>query len=571
MKKKVKAKKTETGLPKQKKTLDFSVVKLPVLAILILIFLFSVFRHIAYPLFWADEGMTVVGAQRVMEFGFPKVHDGKNVFYDLRHDNPELGIDPETDAYIGGAGWGQYYFGTIGVAIAQNFSDNYTKTAIIRSSFAIVGILALFSFLFLLTGLFEKRSAKLNFAIGFVAVIMLSVSLVLHIREARYYSLALFCILLLNGIYISHRFLKKHSPYIVAGLFALLLSMLFMIFAPAFFIMMVVFGVSEFVIIIAALIKKQTVMEIFISAKGIAIGMTVALIAVIPLIIYFKTFEISSAMAEYNKFNFNVYSKNLEVILRYFYKFELLWLFLAFKILMLAGWFKVDKKSAIFKASLFLTFMAIVFAVLIARVPNFIYTRYIVYLQPVLAAVILLDFFIITQSYPSKFSINKLVPTGVFVLFLIFHINTNSENLSGRIAELKEPYKGPLDYTIPFIQEKYENTDTLVIAANYEETSYMYYLNSKVIVGFVGNNLKEDATADPDIVCYRKSWGRLADVFNGFFKKSRYLTQTFEVYDSPVNNIPELNFMPAFNHKFKTEIARSGDKAAKVYFKPAPK
>jgi len=214
---------------------------------------------------------------------------------------------------------------------------------------------------------------------------------------------------------------------------------------------------------------------------------------------------------------------------------------------------------------------AIIFVVLIARVPNFIYTRYIIYLQPVMAAVILLDFSIITQSYTSKYSINKLLPAGVFAVFLIFHINFNSDTLSGRITELKEPYKGPLDYTIPFIQEKYENTETLVIAANYEETSYMYYLNSKVIVGFVGNNLAEDKQADPDIVCYRSSWGRLADVFNGYFKKSRYLTQTFEVYDSPVNNIPELNFMPAFNHKFKTEIAKSGDKAAKIYFKPAPK
>ena len=39
-----------------------------------------------------------------------------------------------------------------------------------------------------------------------------------------------------------------------------------------------------------------------------------------------------------------------------------------------------------------------------------------------------------------------------------------------------------LDYTIPFIKEKYPTSDTLVIAANYEETSYMYYLKSKVVV-----------------------------------------------------------------------------------------
>src|SRR6185436_20880908 len=74
--------------------------------VLLCLFLISIFKNISFPLFWADESMTAIGTERVLEYGYPKVHDGKNVFYDLRHSNPVLGINEENDAYVGGAGWG---------------------------------------------------------------------------------------------------------------------------------------------------------------------------------------------------------------------------------------------------------------------------------------------------------------------------------------------------------------------------------------------------------------------------------------------------------------------------------
>ena len=117
---------------------------------------------------------------------------------------------------------------------------------------------------------------------------------------------------------------------------------------------------------------------------------------------------------------------------------------------------------------------------------------------------------------------------------------------------MTEPYKGPLDYTIPYIKEKYRESDKLIIAANYEETSYMYYLKSKVVIGFVGNNLKEDMKTQPHILSYRKIWGNFADIFQDYMHKARYEGIVLPVYDNPVNNIPELNFIPAFNHQFKT-------------------
>jgi hypothetical protein len=102
------------------------------LVVLCMLFLVSLFKNIGYPLFWADESMTVMGGVRVLEYGYPKVHDGKNVFYDLLHPNPRLGIDEKTDAYIGGTSWGHYYFATLGVKLAEMSDDFFTKTAVIK-------------------------------------------------------------------------------------------------------------------------------------------------------------------------------------------------------------------------------------------------------------------------------------------------------------------------------------------------------------------------------------------------------------------------------------------------------
>jgi hypothetical protein len=135
------------------------------------------------------------------------------------------------------------------------------------------------------------------------------------------------------------------------------------------------------------------------------------------------------------------------------------------------------------------------------------------------------------------------------------------------LTELFTPYKGPLDYTIPAIKEKYKKTDTLIIATNYEETSYMYYLGSKVTLGFVGNNLEKDSQVLPHVMSFRKTWGIYSTIFQNFMRTTPYLRESYPVYDSPVNNIPELNFIPAFNHKFETVYTENEQEKVDLYFK----
>jgi hypothetical protein len=541
-----------------------------VLAIVFTLFCFSVFKNIQYPLFWADESMTVVGAERVLQFGYPKVHDGKNVFYDLRHTNPKLGIDEKTDAYIGGTSWGHYYFATIGVKIAEVFDDIYTKTGIIRFTFAFIGLIGLLLFVYFTASLFDKIEHKLLFAISFFFLSLFSISLALLLREARYYSLSIFLFSLVTGIYLKHRYANGINPMFLRISLFVLLWLLFMTFAPVFFIVLVILALAETVFGLKEWYSIKNFTEVVKKVEPVFSACVLSLICIYPFLEYFKTFEISDAMATFNGFGKKMYGENISTTVKYFRNFELLWLALVLKVYLIFNFKTIAKyKSNYMLVALFSVLTFLVYLYLIARVPNFIYTRYIILLQPILVFSIAFDALaIILAAGNGSIQIDfKSISIAAIILVLLgVNISANSKYISGHVTELFNPYKGPLDYTIPAIKAKYPKTENLVIAANYEETSYMYYLGSKVVVGFIGNNLEEDAKASPDVIAYRKPWGNFVEVFQGFMQKSQYKRQSFDSYDNPVNNIPELNFLPAFNHQFKTKLALDEQEKTDLYY-----
>jgi hypothetical protein len=141
------------------------------------------------------------------------------------------------------------------------------------------------------------------------------------------------------------------------------------------------------------------------------------------------------------------------------------------------------------------------------------------------------------------------------------------EYFSGHIYELSHQYKGPLDHLIPFIKENYEDTDKLIIATNYEETSFMYYLDSKVIIGYVGYNLEKDLEIVPDIVVYRKGWKNFPKIFISFLEKNTYERISFPVYDYKVNNIPDLIMPFEFKHQFYTLYTQDELNKVAIYLK----
>jgi hypothetical protein len=292
------------------------------------------------------------------------------------------------------------------------------------------------------------------------------------------------------------------------------------------------------------------------------------LIAVSPLISFFKTFYIAEEMAKFNFLlfgisEFDMYLANLSVIWRYFRSFDFVYLAIFLKFCLLYSVVRVggrgisssDKRKLM--VSNFLTVIFIVYFFAIARIPNFPFSRYLIPLQPVLAAMIILDVALVYNFLylcPSlKIKYYRVILLIIFLGFISTSISKNVEYLKGHVYELFHQYKGPLDHLIPFIKETYGDTDELVIATNYEETSFMYYLNSKVIIGYVGNNLDEDIQMVPDIVIFRKGWRNLdPKIFIDFLMRHRYQRLSFPVFDYKVNNIPELNLSHEYQHQFET-------------------
>jgi len=539
-------------------------------AVLFFLFLLCLFKNISYPLFWSDESMTAIGSERVIQFGYPKVHDGKNVFYDLRHSNSNLGINEKDDAYIGGTGWGHYYYGVIGYKLAEKFDDFYSKTGVYRTSFAVIGLAGLLLLAFLISRFFEDRFAKYAFLSLFLFFELTSISLLLLMREVRYYSLTLFLCSTIVGLYISDRFYKPFNKLAYIIIFTTALWLLFNTFTPAYFILLLSIGLSEAIIAINRYLKKIELKEIIIDFTFSISPLLISLIFIYPLLAYFKTFEISKAMENFAQYNNEMYWVHVSTVFKYYMNFELFWLAVALKIIIVFNYkIAAAQKDPICSVSNFLTLVFMVFVFAISKIPNFIFTRYIIYIQPFLCIIIILDLFLLLKafSHGSKQLLNtRILLLCVASLFLfLYSQKNNAQYILGYINQITERYEGPLDYTIPYIKEKYPESDKLIIATNYEETSYMYYLKSKVVVGFTGNNLKDDIKTQPHIISYRNKWGNFVNIFQDYLQKGKYERIAFSVYDNPVNNIPELNFIPAFNHKFKTIQAKNTQEATELY------
>jgi hypothetical protein len=117
---------------------------------------------------------------------------------------------------------------------------------------------------------------------------------------------------------------------------------------------------------------------------------------------------------------------------------------------------------------------------------------------------------------------------------------------------------------IPWIQEHFPASEKLVIAANYEETSFMYYLDAKVIVGYVLNNLPREVGIQPDIIYFNSLWNSPFNLrqLEDYKKSAEYEEVHFPIRLYRVNNVPEVNYQEEITHQFSTLEPRwEGDDA----------
>lgn len=511
------------------------------------------FRHLSYPLLWHDESDTVMFGQRVLEYGYPKVHGERNVVYGLRQDQ-EIGVDSELDAYLGSP-WAQYYYAAIGVAHAAATDDLYEKTARLRLPFAVAGAAGLLVLLLALLPAVEGRAPRRQFAIGFVLLAICSTSLLLHLREARYYSLA---VLLAAGIvYV----FARHHVYRSLGYgayCAALVTLLFLLcntFYPLFGVLVATLGVHHLARALASRAPWRDRLQRLLR-DGLPVA--AALVAVVPGIAFLNLFAVTSAFMDlYVASPENSYPSILRTVALHMLRFEFLGPVVVSRIAVFAlGRGRTGGEGLRRRRELasFLFLFCAVHWIVVARTP-FFYERYYLAIGPMLIAILMLDLFSIAElARTSAFRAVRAGALGAVGAALAVSVLLRVPEMSGQLHELRVRYRGPLDYLIPYLNDSYADPTRLVIATDYEEPSLMYYLGSHVIVGYYGANLERDLELDPDVIIPRY-WPAQKAAIDALRARGDWVIQRFPVAGLPANNVPSLsprNQASGFTHQFET-------------------
>lgn len=125
---------------------------------------------------WDDEAETALLAQRVLRFGVPIAWDGRDLV------SQECSADFGANSLWRQTPWAQFYLA------ALSFKLLGAGTLAARLPFAVLGVLSIVSLYALGKALFGDRAL----ALGAAGLLALSVPFLLHVRQARYYAVAVF-------------------------------------------------------------------------------------------------------------------------------------------------------------------------------------------------------------------------------------------------------------------------------------------------------------------------------------------------------------------------------------------
>lgn len=296
------------------------------------------------------------------------------------------------------------------------------------------------------------------------------------------------------------------------------------------------------------------------------------ILLITPIAIFFDTIKNSMLTSKYSNYNFDVFLSHLETIWVFLKDYDFLYTAIIVKIAVIILWLfhkmnenKISQTNMdtntirlFFNLSIFLISFLFIYSICISRIPVILYVRHFIVLQPIMTLMILVDMYLVYMFiHNSIFSdeAKKILNISIFVVLSAI-VTLNSLNkipiIKNHIYELSHQYRGPLDFIIPYIKINFSDTEKLIIATNYESTSYMFYLQSKVIIGYVPINMKDDRKHQPDIIIYRKLWNTSPEIFRYFLSRAPYRRVSFPVFDFPVNNIPEFSKGNGLVHQFQT-------------------
>jgi hypothetical protein len=197
------------------------------------------------------------------------------------------------------------------------------------------------------------------------------------------------------------------------------------------------------------------------------------------------------------------------------------------------------------RVAAFLALLIAVYAGVIAQIP-FLFERYFIVLGPLVTLMGLLDAFTLWETLrraaprPLPARAGVALALAVAVLAFAWNLQVRVPEFQGRLQELRWPYRGPLDFAIPYLAEKYPDIADRVVATNYEGPALMFYLDCRVAVGFYAASLERDRALVPDVIIPR-AWPEQLEVLKEMSERAPYRRTAFPVASLPWNNIPALS------------------------------
>ena len=506
------------------------------------------------PLFWHDEGDTAMFATRILEVGYPKVHGPRNVLYEFGAPLA-VGVKESQDAYIGKP-WGDYYFAVPGVWWARGSDDPHVRTFRVRLPFALAGALGVGAWLWgVLPALPPRRRAL--FAASYFALSAVSISLLLHLREARYYPLLVLALGALVAVHLRAVVLHASAARRDAVATALLLPILFQVFPVAWFPAL-------------GWCAADAAREAW--RAGHAPGRTerrvralvphaVGALLTLPALLYFETFGVASRFAEAQDAGVARWLSNAGAVLAHFVRHE--WLVAAIVARAAAAAFarraspaaREATRASSAVASRLCTFAAAYAA--FGCIDPLVYERYFVALSPALTLSFLLDAFSCASLLEEAPRGLRRAAAAALALLVAGTLAARRGEIAGHVAELRTPVQGPLDFAVESLRERYPDPSTLLIATNYEAQPLMFYLGGRVIVGLAGGDLARERALEPDIVIPRRRWPRSLAELRGFLARARWDEERLPVLDTHYNQVPSLTPSAATPdpHRFETPVS----------------
>jgi hypothetical protein len=519
-----------------------------------LLFCASVFARLGAPLLWQDEAETAMFGRGVLEHGVPKIHIGRNIVYGA-HLPLALGRNEALDAYLGSP-WGQYFFAATAVAWSDGSSDLAARTWRMRVPFALAGWLGVLLLGRAAATLWPAAAgARSGFWAGFGACLALSVSLQLHLREVRYYPLVVLALGVIAQLEVRRYARGDLPPLRHALLLAPALFGLFNLFYPAFTaVIATALAAHAFHAWRSTATPRARAIDL---ARGAA-PYALACVAALPMVALFGLPAQSRSFFEYFGTEGAGLAHQLAWAGYYLLRFEFTApVVIGASALAAARWQLRGGSDALRPAlaacDLVLGLVAI-WVVLIARTPLF-FSRYLVALSPVLAAVCVLQIGCLVALRDTRAARTARAGLAAVAVAWLVCAGVRTPELRGRVAELGEPYRGPLDHVIPYLAEHYPRPQELVIATNYEDFPYMFYLGATTVFGYYAPERERDLSFVPDVIIPRP-WPVNMRALEHLANQQNYAMQGFPVANVRVNNFPELSprNQSELVHRFRSPV-----------------